>query len=113
MGVQVGQPPERKSQARRELEKEIEKFTEPVGEVDKRALREAMVQAFSLEDLELLCADVETALGRAGIELQVNLEIVGGSGKPAKVLRLIQYLDRRGYLSYLVNAVRSARQGII
>jgi hypothetical protein len=114
VGVQVGQPPERhRSQAREELERELEKFTEPVGKVDKRALREGMVQAFSVEDLELLCADVETALGRAGIELQVNLEIVGGSGKPAKVLRLIQYLDRRGYLGYLVNALRSARSGII
>jgi len=114
VGVQVGQPPEPpRSRAREELEREIEKFAEPVGDVDKRALREGMVHAFSLEDLELLCDDVGTALGRAGIQLQVNLEIVGGSGKPAKVLRLIQYLDRRGYLGYLVNAVRSVRPGII
>jgi hypothetical protein len=119
VGVQVGQPPERpKSRAREELEKEIERFREPVGpasveEVDRRALREAVIREFGLEDLELLCDDVQTALERAGVELQVNLEIVGGSGKAAKVLRLIQYLDRRGYLGYLVSAVRSVRSGII
>ncbi len=44
---------------------------------------------------------------------QVDPEIVGGSGKPAQVLNLIQYLDRRGYLDYLVKAVRRARPGII
>jgi hypothetical protein len=119
VGVQVGQPPGRpRSRAREELEKEPERFREPVGpapveDVDRRALREAMVRVFSLEELETLCADVEQALKRAGTPVQVNLEIVGGSGKPAKVLRLIQYLDRRGYLDYLVRAVRSARQGII
>jgi hypothetical protein len=119
VGVEIGQMTEQpKSRARGELEQELEKFMEPAvlplaGDVDKRALREGMVEALSLEDLELLCDDVETALGRAGIQLQVNLEIVGGSGKRAKVLRLIQYLDRRGYLGYLVSAVRSVRSGII
>jgi len=43
----------------------------------------------------------------------VNLEMVGGEGKRAKVLNLIQYLERRGYLSYLVSAVRKARPEII
>jgi hypothetical protein len=81
--------------------------------VDKPALREAIVQAFSLDELELLCADIEHDLAAIGIALQVNLELVGGSGKPGKVLSLIGYLDRRGYLAYLVNAVRRARPGII
>ena len=88
-------------------------FVLPAGDVDRRALREAMVRNFGLEDLEVLCADVEGALKDAGLPLQVNLEIVGGSGKRAKVLNLIQYLDRRGYLGYLVDAVRSVRPGII
>ena len=81
--------------------------------VDKRALRETMVQAFSLDELELLCADVEHDLAANGIALQVNLELVGGNGKPGKVLNLISYLDRRGYLAYLVTAVRRARPGSI
>jgi len=112
-----------RSEARTELEKELEEFAEPLvpppaDQVDKRVLREKMVAEFSLEDLEVLCADVELALEDAGVRvqgrpLQVNLEIVGGSGKRGKVLRLIQYLDRRGYLDYLVAAMRQLRPGSI
>ena len=81
--------------------------------VDKRALRKAMVQAFSLEELDTICADVEQLLADDGIKLQVNLEIVGGSSKAGKVLNLIGYLDRREYLAPLVTALRRERPGII
>jgi len=81
--------------------------------VDKRALRKAMVQTFSLEELDALCADVEQLLADDGIELQVNLEMVGGSSKAGKVLNLIGYLDRRGYLALLVTTLRRERPGII
>jgi hypothetical protein len=82
--------------------------------IDKRALRNAMIQAFSLEDLKVLCSDIEQDLASDGITLQVNLDIVGkDSGKSAKVLDLIEYLERRRYLNYLVVAVRKARPGII
>ena len=82
-------------------------------EVDKRLLREGMIQAFSQEELEILCADVEQALTDKGVQLQVNPEMVGGSSKPAKILNLINYLERRGHLAVLVEAVRRARPGII
>ncbi|MCX6032788.1 MAG: CHAT domain-containing protein [Chloroflexi bacterium] len=85
----------------------------PPAVVDKRALREAIIPAFSAEELRILCSDVQESLARDGVTLQVDPEIAGGSGKPAQVLNLIQYLDRRGYLSYLVAAVRAARPGII
>jgi hypothetical protein len=85
----------------------------PDANVDPRTLRNAMVKDFGVEDLGVLCADVQSDLKDAGIDLQVNLEIVGGEGKTIKVLNLIQYLDRRGYLGYLVAAVRRARPGII
>ena len=49
--------------------------------VDKRALREAMVESFMLEDLDIICADVEADLAQAGIDLQVDMELVGGTGK--------------------------------
>ncbi|HSF80731.1 MAG TPA: restriction endonuclease [Anaerolineales bacterium] len=81
--------------------------------VNKRELREAMVKAFSYEDLEILCSNVEDSLVEAGIELQVNLEMVGGSSKPTKVLNLIEFLDRRGFMDYLVKAVRDERPGSI
>jgi hypothetical protein len=119
VGVEIGQPAvSPRSRARRELEEQLEEFARPVspppvGDINRRALREAMVRNFGLEDLEVLCADVEGALKDAGFPVQVNLEIVGGSGKRSKVLNLIQYLDRRGYLGYLVEGVRRARPGLI
>jgi hypothetical protein len=80
---------------------------------DKIALREVMVTAFDLEELEELCFEIHEALARDGIELTLSLEIVGGQGKRGQVLNLIQYLDRRGYYQYLISAVRKARQGSI
>ena len=78
---------------------------------DKRALREAIVAAFTLEELEALCADIGQDLSDDGIALQVDLEIVGGTTREGQVLRLINYLDRRGYLDYLVRAVQQLRPG--
>jgi hypothetical protein len=81
--------------------------------VDKRKLRDAMIKAFSTDEIEILCSDVQVDLGRDGIDLMVNLDVIGGGSKPIQVLNLIEYLDRRGYLPYLVKAVRQARPGII
>jgi len=85
----------------------------PTTSVNKSVLRESIVKHFSLEDLEIICADIEQTMADDGLKLQVDLEIVGGVGKAAKVLKLIEYLDRRGFLSYLVNAIRRAHPGII
>ena len=76
-------------------------------------VREAMLQAFSMEELQVLSFDIQNDLATNGISLLVSPEMVGGSSKSALILNLIQYLDRRGYLSYLVKAVRAARPGII
>ncbi len=81
--------------------------------VDKRLLREELVRAFSTEELEMLCADIQQDLISDGINVDVGLDISGGEGKAAKVLNLIQYLDRRKYLAYLVAAFRRERPGII
>ena len=81
--------------------------------VDKRALRSVMISSFNQDELQALCWDVEGALGEAGIDLSVGLEMVGGGSKTAIVMNLIDYFDRRGYLEYLVEAVRSARPGRI
>ena len=81
--------------------------------VDLRALREAIFQFFSNSELADLCFDVQEDLRANGINLEVNLDIFGGDGKRAKVLNLIQYLDRRSYLPYLIDAVRRARPDII
>ena len=70
-------------------------------------------KAPQLDELKLLCADVEQDLADDGTRVTVDLESIEGSTKPAKVLGLIQYLDRRGCLSYLVRAVRLHRPGIL
>ena len=82
-------------------------------DVDKRALRGVMLSSFDLDELEALCWDAAGLLEDDGIDLSVNLDMVGGGSKTAIVMNLIDYFDRRGYLAYLVRAVRSARPGQI
>jgi hypothetical protein len=81
--------------------------------VNRRDLRKAMIQAFSTGELNLLCADIQQDLADDGIELPVNLEMVGGEGMETRALNLINYLHRRGFLNYLVEAVRRERPGKI
>jgi len=81
--------------------------------IDKRALREALIQHFSLEDLDILLADVAQDLAQKKITLQLNLETAGGQSKAGKVHNLIEHLDQRRLLSYLVAAARRARPGLI
>ena len=72
-----------------------------------------MLSAFDNDELEALCWDAQGLLEEAGIDLPVNLEIVGGGSKTAIVMNLIDYFERRGYLDYLVQAVRNERPGQI
>lgn len=81
--------------------------------VDKRALRSLMISSFNMDELQALCWDAQGLLEEAGIDLPVSLELVGGGSKTAIVMNLIDYFDRRGYLDYLVQAVRNARPGRI
>ena len=83
--------------------------------VDRRALRDLMISAFNIAGLETLCWDAAALLEEAGIELRepVSIEMVGGGSKTAIVMNLIDYFETRGYLDYLVQAVRDARPGRI
>lgn len=85
----------------------------PEGPVNVTALRTVLTDAFTVEELQLLCADVEQLLRDRGIALKVDLETVGGSSKPAQALNLIQHLQRRNHLDALVSAVRHARPGAV
>jgi hypothetical protein len=87
----------------------------PVGgaPVDASRLRRVLTDAFSVEELQLLCADVEQALADRGVALKVDLETVGGASKPAQVLNLVQYLQRRNLLEPLLAAARAARPGLL
>ena len=88
-------------------------LSKPSTDVDKRALRAMLLSSFNLDELEALCWDAQGLLEEDGIELSVGREMVGGGSKTAIVMNLIDYFDRRGYLAYLVQAVRDARPGQI
>jgi CHAT domain-containing protein len=82
--------------------------------INKRELRIALVKHFNPTSLEELCADIQQDISDAGNpELIVNLAMVGGSNMVSYALNLIEYLEHRGYLAYLVAAVRRARPGVI
>lgn len=84
----------------------------PERGIVKRVLRLVLDEAFDLDELAILCADIEQDLSNDGINLPVNLDTFGTHiAKPTLILELINYLDRREYLQYLVDAVRRARPG--
>lgn len=85
----------------------------PAGGVDTVRLRKLLTDSFSVEELQALCADVEQMLQHKGVPLKVDLETVGGASKPAQVLNLIQFLQRRGQLEALIAAAREARPGLL
>jgi CHAT domain len=73
------------------------------------ALRQMLTKSFGKGDLELLCADITAAFERDRIQQRISLEIVGGNTLETYALSLIEHLDRRGLLNYLVDAMRAAR----
>lgn len=81
--------------------------------IHKRDLRDILLRAFNLEDLASLCINIEDAFARHEIGYQVNLEMVGGQGKEGVVVQLIDYLDRRNTLDFLINAIEDMRPGLI
>ncbi len=81
----------------------------PQPTINRTDLRNAIVQYFSREELDVLCADVQADLEARGINEQVNVEMVGGSSKTGIVLNLITYLERRGQLGCLEAVARRMR----
>jgi hypothetical protein len=75
-------------------------------DVDRVALRKAMVKRFAPPySLDVVCQVVEQLLRESGSQFQVNLALVGGSTLETQAINLIQYLDRPGYLPYLLAAL--------
>ena len=73
----------------------------PPNRIDKAALRKTMCDRLNLAELEILCADLQEELQRAGKEFKVTLDFLGGEGLETKILRLIEKLDRNGCLDFL------------
>jgi hypothetical protein len=77
------------------------------GDINPVTLRKAMVKRYAPPySLDTVCQVAEQLLRESGINLQVNVAIAGGNTLEAQVLNLIQYFDRRGYLPYLMVALR-------
>jgi hypothetical protein len=81
------------------------------ADVNLTALRRAIAGHFTLEEIAILCEDVEQALRDAGYDIAVDPEAVGGRSREGIALNLIRYLEHRGVLRYLVDAVRRERPG--
>lgn len=73
--------------------------------VNKRNLRQEIVEHFSLSELKILCADINQDFEDNNIDMKVDLDEFPG-GKTEKILDLIEHLDKKRRLSYLVFAVR-------
>jgi hypothetical protein len=73
----------------------------------KVMLRDFIVSKFNEEDLDALCQNLSETLPEP-----VDIEKVGGKGRGAKVLNLIEWADRRDWYSELVEGVRRVRGGI-
>lgn len=74
----------------------------PDAPVTISGLKEVLTNHFDEIELRLLCSDVEARIGKNGVHLK--LEDVGGENHPSKVLNLIEWSERRGYLCHLEQA---------
>lgn len=83
-----------------------------LGAVDKRTLREAMVRSLALDDLAIICVEVEEEMKSRGYNEKVDLDTLRGSGLNMKVLSLIQHMENRGQLALLAQIVEQHRPGI-
>lgn len=83
--------------------------TSQLSDVQPNKLRKVLVDSFTIDDLKLLCSDIEQDLKNDVIDLKVDLDIIGGDGQEIRCHNLITYLARRGYLQYLVKAVLRVR----
>lgn len=87
-------------------ERQEQRKTEPPREwqtKDKTKLRENLTNCFDKAELDDLCRRVQAALENDQIRLEraLTVENVGGETRPEIAMRLVDYLDRRGYLDYL------------
>jgi metacaspase-1 len=85
------------------------------GSINKKKLRELLSTAFTTDELEILCANITQYLSDDGILLPVNLDRVGSRGLGIEIIahKLIEYLDQRGFLTYLIRVIKEERPSLI
>lgn len=83
--------------------------------VNRTDLRQKISASFSVEDLRVLCRELEEELQADRVPDIDSLEWDGlaANGKEGRTAELIEYLKRRGALGYLVARVRRKRPGLL
>src|SRR4030095_9808321 len=113
---QLGGPePELAAQARLTIEGGVIAERRPTASrrgISLRILREAILNSFSSEELQLLRADLEEQLRTQGINVRLSTETLGGLTYPAQVQNLIDALERINQTAALVEAVRQQRPSV-
>lgn len=89
-----------------------ERKRELAGEINHTSLRNAIVRAFTLEELELLCVDIRQVLRGYGVDEPLNLDMLPGAPLPVKAQSLIDYCERRGWLRYLIDEIARTRPNL-
>lgn len=72
-------------------------------------LHELIIQHFDRNDLELLVFDIEQKMKQDGHIKKLTLEMIGDGALPNVALKIIKFMEQRGALSYLIQAVKRAR----
>lgn len=98
------------TRSQKQTQKRAEKSSEK--EIDLTSLRKAMVQAFTLEELEILCADIKQTLHSNGINEPLSLDMLPGTTQLGKAQGLIVHCEERGWRTYLLTEIRKARPQI-
>ena len=82
--------------------------------VNTSALRDFIDKHTSMDDLELMCMDVENEMKQDGVNLpneEFTIQSVNVGGKKVTIARLIDWLENRGRLAYLVRLMRKRFPG--
>jgi hypothetical protein len=79
---------------------------------NKQELREIIIKGFDSRELKILCGDLEEHMRDRGIDVFVNLDMFGNQPYENIASELINYLDRRGYLHFLVDMVKKRRPNL-
>jgi hypothetical protein len=82
---------------------------------NREALRLKIKSAFSLEELEILCSAIAELIRQDTDDkvFKLSLDDLEGKARESKIHHLIEFLDRRGGLRYLLKAVDKMRPGLL
>lgn len=81
---------------------EVQQKGDSLHSIATTTLRDALDRYFDLEEFRGLCAG-----------LKVDFDNLRGEGKNAKARELVAFMERRGRLDELINAIRQSRPGSI